>query len=125
MSRPGKIARLLMRSMFRKPATLNYPAHWSGMPQGFRGKLKYNPLVCTGCRICMHDCPSGAIVIEEVGEKKFKARINLGKCIYCCQCVDSCPKKALEATGEFELARLDPGQLEITFEAGIGDDSKK
>ena len=124
MSRPGKIARLLMQSLFRKPATGNYPADRSGMPEGFRGKLKFNAQMCIGCKMCMRDCPSSAIEIRKIGEKQFEAEINLAKCIYCGQCVDSCPKNALEITAEFELAKLDPAQLKVVFNDGNKDNPK-
>ena len=67
----------------------------------------------------MRDCPSGAITIREVAPKQFDCEIDLSKCIYCAQCVDSCPKKALEATEEFELAQLDPSKLRIVFHAKV------
>lgn len=124
MSRPGKIARLLMQSLFKKPATGNYPADRSGMPEGFRGKLKFNAQVCIGCKMCMRDCPTGAIEIRKIGDKQFEAQINLAKCIYCGQCVDSCPKNALDITAEFELARLDPAQLKVIFNDGNKDNPK-
>jgi formate hydrogenlyase subunit 6/NADH:ubiquinone oxidoreductase subunit I len=87
------------------------------MPEGFRGRLKYYPEKCIGCKMCMRDCPAGAITIRQAGEKKFEAEINLARCIYCAQCVDVCPKKALEATCEFELAQLDSSRLKIVFDA--------
>jgi len=65
--------------------------------------------------MCMRDCPAGAITIRKVADKVFEADIDLGKCIYCAQCVDSCPKKALEATSEFELASTDREKLKVTF----------
>ncbi|MDD4954399.1 MAG: 4Fe-4S dicluster domain-containing protein [Candidatus Omnitrophica bacterium] len=117
MSRPAKMSRQLLKSLFMKPATINYPAEASGMPEGFRGKLKFNAKNCIGCKLCMRDCPSGAIEIIKTGEKEFQAHINLGKCIYCGQCVDSCLKKALEITAEFELASLDPEKLKVIFHA--------
>jgi len=125
MSKPGKIAKQLLQSFFTKPATLNYPGEKSGMPKGFRGKLKFNSSACIGCLMCMRDCPSGAIKIKKVGEKQFEAEINLGKCIYCGQCVDSCIKKALGITDEFELAQLDCGKLKVTFHAPSQDSPQK
>ncbi|MHB9020155.1 MAG: 4Fe-4S dicluster domain-containing protein, partial [Minisyncoccota bacterium] len=68
---------------------------------------------CIGCKICMKDCPSNAITINKVGDKQFEAVIDLDKCVYCAQCVDSCPKKALESTKEFELAQLDKNKLKV------------
>lgn len=125
MKKPGKIAKLLLKSLFCKPATLNYPAIRSGMPKGFRGKLKFNAELCVGCKMCMRDCPSGAIEIRKIGEKQFEAEIDLGKCIYCGQCVDSCLKKALETTGEFELAAVDRGKLKVVLNANSLDNAKK
>ncbi|MCX5709231.1 MAG: 4Fe-4S binding protein [Candidatus Omnitrophica bacterium] len=117
MIRPGRMFKQLVSSFFKKPATLNYPAERSGMPEGFRGKLKFTPDKCIGCLMCMRDCPTGAIKIKKIAEKQFECEIDLGKCIYCAQCVDSCPKKALEITQEFELAKLDRKKLTVVFNA--------
>jgi formate hydrogenlyase subunit 6/NADH:ubiquinone oxidoreductase subunit I len=114
---PGRMLKQVLKSLFIRPATLNYPREKTAMPEGFRGKLKFYPHKCVGCKICMRDCPSGAITIRQVGEKKFEAEIDLSKCIYCGQCVDSCPKKALEITPEFELAEIDKDKLKIVFKA--------
>ncbi|MFA6350669.1 MAG: 4Fe-4S binding protein [Candidatus Omnitrophota bacterium] len=125
MIRPGAMLKQLLSSLTKKPATQNYPADKSGMPKGFRGKLKFDASKCIGCKMCMRDCPTGAIEIKEAGEKKFVAEVDLGKCIYCGQCVDSCLKKALGLTSEFELAQLDPKKLKVTLDAGDQEVSGK
>jgi formate hydrogenlyase subunit 6/NADH:ubiquinone oxidoreductase subunit I len=125
MSRPGKIAGFILPFIFKKPATLNYPQERSGMPQGFRGKVKFNPAICIGCTMCVRDCPSQAIEIKKIAEKQFELEMDLGKCIYCGQCVDSCPKKALAITTEFELARLDHKKLKIIINAETENNSTK
>lgn len=107
----------LLRSLTKKPATVKYPAEGREMPKGFRGKLKFYPEKCVGCELCMRDCPTGAIEIRKLNEKEFVAVIDLGKCIYCAQCVDSCLKKALEVTPEYELAQLDNTKLKVIFHA--------
>jgi formate hydrogenlyase subunit 6/NADH:ubiquinone oxidoreductase subunit I len=117
MIRPGKILRQVIGSIFKKPATLNYPSEKTAMPEGFRGKLKFDASKCIGCKMCMRDCPSNAITIRQIADKKFEAEIDLSRCIYCAQCVDVCPKKALESTGEFELAQLDSHKLKVVFHA--------
>jgi formate hydrogenlyase subunit 6/NADH:ubiquinone oxidoreductase subunit I len=124
MFRPGKMMSQVLGSLFKKPATSKYPFVKKAMPKNFRGKLRFHPEKCIGCKMCMRDCPSGAITIRPVGEKKFEAVIDLDKCIYCAQCVDTCPKKALEATPEFELAQLDRKKLKVVFSAGAGNDAK-
>ena len=129
MIRPGRMIHEVLDSLRRKPATTRYPFIKAPMPKDFRGKLKFTPEKCIGCKACMRDCPTGAITIRQVGEvpppsnsppgskpiKKFEAEIDLARCIYCAQCVDSCPRKALEATPEFELAQQDRTKLKVVF----------
>lgn len=90
----GKMIKQVLQSVIKKPSTNMYPFEKLEMPKKMRGKLKFYPERCIGCKACMRDCPSGAITINQIGEKQFEAVIDLGKCIYCAQCVDSCLKKS-------------------------------
>jgi formate hydrogenlyase subunit 6/NADH:ubiquinone oxidoreductase subunit I len=115
MKRPGKMIREVLRSAMRKPVTVRYPFVKIHMPEKFRGKLAFNPVSCIGCKICERDCPSAAITIRKIADKKFECDIDLAKCIYCAQCVDSCPKKSLVTTEDFELAQLSRGKLKVVY----------
>jgi len=115
MIHPGKMLRLVLASVFRKPATEQYPFTRPHMPERFRGKILFDPANCIGCKLCERDCPTDAIRIRKVGEKRFEADIDCSRCIYCAQCVDSCPKKALASSGEFELAQIHPEALKVVY----------
>lgn len=113
MTRPGKMLPFIFKMLTKKPATVLYPFVTVKMPEDFRGKLKFEADKCIGCKICMRDCPSDAIIIEKIGEKQFKAEVYLDRCIYCGQCVDSCPKRALKNTKDYELANYTRDKLKV------------
>jgi len=118
---PGKMIELVLKSLFLKPATVNYPLQKFDMPDRFRGKLKFDASKCIGCQLCVKDCPAKAITIKKIGEKSFEMDIDLGKCVYCGQCADSCPKKAIELSPEYELAQIDRNKLKVVLRAEPGN----
>ncbi len=107
--------KVVLGQLFKKPATNLYPAEKLDMPKKFRGKLIFDPAKCIGCKLCMRDCPTNAIVINKTADNKFEAYFDLAKCIYCAQCADVCPKKALEPTPDVELAQFSREKLKIVF----------
>jgi formate hydrogenlyase subunit 6/NADH:ubiquinone oxidoreductase subunit I len=125
MIRPGKMLKTVLGSIFKKPATSQYPFVKDEMPENFRGRIKFIPEKCIGCKLCMRDCPSNAIFIRKVADKVFEADIYSNRCVYCAQCVETCPKKALEATREYELAQLNQAALKVVHRAAPSDTTQK
>ena len=109
----GKMVPDLFKALFKKPVTIAYPAEAAKVAARFRGGLKFHADNCIGCKLCMRNCPAGAIEIIKVADKEFKAVVLMDKCIFCGQCVDSCNKAALESTPEFELAASNRKSLKV------------
>ena len=118
MKNPARMTGELIRSLFKKPFTELYPFLKKERPDGFRGRIEFDPARCIGCKLCMRDCPSGAINIIKIAEKKFEAEINLARCIYCAQCAENCNKEALSVTKDYELAQIDVKKLKIVYKHG-------
>ncbi|HWQ58919.1 MAG TPA: 4Fe-4S binding protein [Clostridia bacterium] len=113
---PGGLAGQALRNAFAKPATIDYPHSDPNIPAGYRGRLLYEADKCINCAMCMRDCPSKAITIENRGTKEnpdIHAYLNVGRCIFCGQCVDVCPKKCLSSSNNIMLARLSRDGLTI------------
>lgn len=119
MKHPGKMMRELLSNMLAKPATTQYPAVKLVMPERFRGKILFHAEKCVGCKLCVKDCPTAAIEIRKMADKKYDCIIDCSMCIFCAQCVESCTKKALEATKDFELAGTDRQKMIVTFAADL------
>ncbi|HMA52875.1 MAG TPA: 4Fe-4S dicluster domain-containing protein, partial [Acidobacteriota bacterium] len=83
----------LLRHLFKKPATVDYPFKKLDVPKDFRGTPYLRPELCIVCKACERDCPAEAIEISDVNaaEKRFRMIIHNDRCIHCAQCVDVCP----------------------------------
>jgi formate hydrogenlyase subunit 6/NADH:ubiquinone oxidoreductase subunit I len=123
------IVKRTVSHIFTKPATTKYPFVKPKLPENFRGQPQYNLSYCnvisignpnfgfdvksivgSACRVCARDCPVGAITIVEVDGKR-RPQFDFNKCIFCNQCVESCPRKAIVNSDVFELATIDKKAL--------------
>jgi len=105
----GSMLKDILTSFFSKPITEKYPFERPVIADRFRGKLHFDPAKCTGCNLCSKDCPAKAldIIIIDRAAKRFVARYDIDKCIYCAQCIQSCKFKCISLSKEdWELASL-------------------
>lgn len=102
---PGKIAMQAVKNLFSSPATVKSNEKIF-VSDSYRGMISYNSENCVACGLCSKDCPTGALKIVNEGtkeEKKMKAVLDTGRCIFCCQCADSCAKKCISVTNNYNL----------------------
>lgn len=119
IKRPGKITKMAVGNLFKKPATIVKPSDGQGIEKNYRGKLIFDTSKCIGCKICERDCPSKALEVINEGtkeDKKIKIILDAGRCIFCCQCVDSCPKDCLGFSQDIFLSTLSKDDLKGPLE---------
>jgi formate hydrogenlyase subunit 6/NADH:ubiquinone oxidoreductase subunit I len=87
-----KIGRMVMDSLFKKPATLMYPVAQREWQERTRGHIEIDMDACILCGICMRKCPTGAIAVDRAAKSWSIQRMQ---CIQCSCCVELCPKKCL------------------------------
>ncbi|HNX14438.1 MAG TPA: 4Fe-4S dicluster domain-containing protein [Oscillospiraceae bacterium] len=113
---PGKISQMAISQLFQKPATIAYPKGEMDIVKNYRGMLVYDPKDCINCRMCERDCPTGAIKITNEGtkeERKMSAVLDISHCVFCCQCVDICPKKSLSFSQNIDLSNLSSKDFKV------------
>jgi Ni,Fe-hydrogenase III small subunit/NAD-dependent dihydropyrimidine dehydrogenase PreA subunit len=90
--------------------TIPYPASLPVLPDRFRGLPAVDTSKCPdGCRACGESCPTQAITFPGAG-----LRLDLGRCLFCTDCMEACPEGAIVYTQDHRLAtrRRDDLQLE-------------
>lgn len=96
---------VVLKHMFMKPVTLDYPRKKKPMSPRFMGRHyleRYDDGTerCVSCGLCAAACPSDCIYMEpaenEKGERYAEVfEINLLRCIYCGFCEEACPEEAI------------------------------
>lgn len=87
-----KLGGMTLGSMFKKPATLQYPYETKPAPVGLKGHIVIDVDKCILCGMCMRNCCTNDI---QVDRENRKWSVDPFQCIQCQYCVKICPKHAL------------------------------
>jgi len=101
---------LVIKNMFRKPVTIQYPEERLQVAEKFRGRQFLRLDKCIGCHMCSEVCPEKCIKMVEKDEKgndlprnKHRPSVDYSACMFCNLCVDVCPADAILGTKEFKM----------------------
>ena len=119
--------KITLKTALRRPVTAQYPhpkqrleiAHrYMGFP-ALTWDYKINEPFCTGCMVCVRECPTQCMTAVMHDNPKFvdgtshrrkiieTFEINLNRCILCGICVDVCNFDAIEMSHEHELSKYE------------------
>eukprot|EP00727_Mastigamoeba_balamuthi_P004744 m51a1_g14268 putative 4fe-4s ferredoxin (293) ;mRNA; f:311663-312541 len=65
-----------------------------GVTRTMTGRISVDKDACIKCHLCVRQCPSGALDIEEADGLP---RWNEDKCTGCCRCINHCPKGCISS----------------------------
>ena len=94
------IGKTVLKSLFKKPATLMYPVVPRVWQERTRGSIGLEEEKCILCGICSKKCPTHAIAVSRE-ERTWVIERML--CIQCANCVEVCPKKCLFMLPEYTV----------------------
>lgn len=89
---------VVIKNVFSKPATRNYPIEKRKPCAGQKGHIAINIDGCIFCGMCSRKCPVEAIKVDRA-QRSWE--IDRFRCIVCGACAESCPKKCLSMSAEY------------------------
>ena len=112
----------VLKTTFRKRATVQYPEERPHIPPRWRGRIILSRDAggqerCVACNLCAAACPVDCISLQAAEDghgRRYPSffRINFSRCIFCGYCEEACPTYAIQLTTDFEMGeyvQAEPG----------------
>jgi Ni,Fe-hydrogenase III small subunit/ferredoxin len=89
----------VLKTRIQQPRIKRFPENAPDFPEHFRGRPTFDAAKCPdGCRACAEACPTDAIIIDGY------PTIDLGRCLFCQECVTACPEGAIQYSQDYRLS---------------------
>lgn len=118
------------RNLVRGPITVQYPDERVELPE--RARWAVIPLYddggaarCTACMNCVRACPDAILRLASTTREDRTRHIErfdyeVGACMMCGLCVESCPFDAIAMGHDYELATTDVERMTVSLLADVG-----
>ncbi|MGD0859234.1 MAG: 4Fe-4S binding protein [Terracidiphilus sp.] len=93
--------------------TMLFPAR-PKVSKGYRGLVRFDPALCSGCAICKFRCTARAIDFKS-GKGTFTWSYDPGQCTFCGRCVEGCKTHALSQDAECPPVYVTIGALKQSY----------
>lgn len=100
----------MLKNLFSKPVTKNYPAEPAVYPERSRGHIEIDIETCVLCGLCQKNCPSGSITVDR---KAGTWSINRFDCVQCGYCTTICNKKSLKIVPGYQKPQREKSEFVI------------
>jgi formate hydrogenlyase subunit 6/NADH:ubiquinone oxidoreductase subunit I len=107
------ILTMLWKNLWGGSRTMLFPARPAVSPR-YRGMVRFDPALCTGCAICRFRCTARAIEFK-AGEGEFTWSYDPGQCTFCGRCVEGCKSHALSQDSECPPVYTTIGELKNAY----------
>ena len=104
---------MLWKNLWGGSRTLLFPAR-PKVSKGYRGLVRFDPDLCTGCAICRFRCTARAIEFR-AGKGDFVWSYDPGHCTFCGRCIEGCKTHAITQDSETPPVYLNIGDLKNSY----------
>ena len=107
------ILAMLWKNLWGGPRTMLFPKR-PVVTEHFRGQVRFNPDLCTGCAICRFRCTAKAIEFK-AGKGEFTWSYDPGQCTFCGRCIECCKTHAISQDSECPPVYTTIGELKTSY----------
>lgn len=105
----------LVDALSGEAETISYPETELELPKGYRGAIQLDEEKCTGCGLCVMDCPANGLELVKESKSVYKLIHYPARCAYCGQCEHACHSQAIFHSNQLTGSTTDPDSIIVTL----------